>query len=119
MSVASPWREAESFRAVEHGDFVEVKLIGDRLPEELGEALIAAASARGWCRLILDCSNVRFLTSLGLGALIRLDRQLRPAGGRLRIVGLKDDLRELFEITRIDRVVQLFGDRDAAVTRGW
>jgi anti-sigma B factor antagonist len=119
MGVATSAPGSGLYRVVQHDDFVEVELLSPKLPEELCEALIEDASNRGWSRLLLDCSHLIFLSSLGLGALIRLDRRLRPSGGRLRLFGLSPDLRELFEITRIDRVVQLCDDRDAATSIGW
>ncbi|QDV33500.1 STAS domain-containing protein [Tautonia plasticadhaerens] len=119
MGVATPEHDAGLYRVVEHGDVVEAAILCRNLPEGLCEALIEQATTRGWSRLMIDCSEVYFLTSLGLGALIRLDRLLRPSGGRLRLFGLKPDLRELFEITRIDRVVQICESREQANSSTW
>lgn len=119
MGIATHERAAGLYRVIEHDDLVEAEILCPKLPEELCAAMIEEASARGWTRLVVDCSSVLFLTSLGLGALIRLDRQLRPSGGRLRLFGLQPDLRELFEITRIDRVVQIFESREQAFSMSW
>lgn len=112
MSTAPEERVEGTYRVIEHEGIVQIELLTARLPEELGKALIEEAIVRRWSCLVLDCSQVEFLSSLGLGALIRLDRQLRPSGGRLRICGLNPHLREFFAITRLDRVM-LIADCEA------
>ena len=105
MSTAPAERVEGTYRVIEHDGIVQIELLTPKLPEELGAALIKEAMVRRWSTLVLDCSQVEFLSSLGLGALIRLDRQLRPLGGRLSICGLNPHLREFFAITRLDRVM--------------
>ncbi|WP_169976743.1 STAS domain-containing protein [Tautonia rosea] len=107
MNAAPAGSVEGTYRVIERDGFVEIELLTPKLPEELGAALIDEAMVRRWSCLVLDCSQVEFLSSLGLGALIRLDRQLRPTGGRLKLCGLNPHLREFFAITRLDRVLQI------------
>lgn len=112
MSLAPARSVKDSYRVCQQDGFVQIVLLTPKLPEDLGAALIEEAMVRRWSDLVLDCSQVEFLSSLGLGSLIRLDRQLRPSGGRLRLCGLNPHLREVFAITRLDRVM-LISDDDA------
>jgi anti-sigma B factor antagonist len=49
---------------------------------------------------------------------VSLSRRLRESGGDLRLVGLNDDLRTLFELTRLDALFPLYATRaDALGTR--
>ena len=64
---------------------------------------------------MVDFSNSPYIDSSGLGALVSLSRRLRDAGGDLRLVGLNDDLRSLFELTRLDQLFPLFATRDEAL----
>jgi anti-sigma B factor antagonist len=50
-----------------------------------------------------------------LGALVSLGKRIREAGGDLRLAGLNDDLRNLFELTRLDALFPLFASRADAV----
>lgn len=64
--------------------------------------------------VIVDFSHSPYIDSSGLGALVSLSRRLRDAGGDLRLVGLNEDLRSLFELTRLDQLFPLYATRDDA-----
>lgn len=65
--------------------------------------------------VVVDFSRSPYIDSSGLGALVSLGKRLREAGGDLRLTGLNDDLRTLFELTRLDALFPLFASRDAAL----
>ena len=51
--------------------------------------------------VVLDLTNVSFLDSSGLGAIIGLFVSAKAAKSRLKLVNLNDRLKELFSITRL------------------
>ena len=53
-------------------------------------------------RLLIDFSRTGYIDSSGLGALVSISKKIREAGGELRLSGLNDDLRSLFELTKLD-----------------
>ncbi|MFN7341112.1 MAG: STAS domain-containing protein [Opitutia bacterium] len=65
--------------------------------------------------VVADFSTAGYIDSSGLGALVSLSRRLRETGGDLRLVGLNDDLRSLFELTRLDALFPLFATRADAL----
>jgi anti-sigma B factor antagonist len=66
-------------------------------------------------RLLLDLSNVRFLSSNALGFLVSLKEKVDAAGGRLRLCGLGPDLLELLRITSPDRIFETYASREDAL----
>ena len=64
--------------------------------------LIQAALDRGERRILLDFSRTGYIDSSGLGALVSLSKRIREVGGELRLSGLNEDLRSLFELTKLD-----------------
>src|ERR671913_213438 len=74
-------------------------IIGNR--HELKE-LVQAALERGERRLLVDFSRTGYIDSSGLGALVSISKRVREAGGELRLSGLNEDLRSLFELTKLD-----------------
>jgi anti-sigma B factor antagonist len=66
-------------------------------------------------RLLLDLSNVRFLSSNALGILVSLKKKVDAAGGRLRLCGLEPDLLELLRITNLDRIFEMYESREEAL----
>jgi anti-sigma B factor antagonist len=51
--------------------------------------------------VVLDLTNVSFLDSSGLGAIIGLFVSAKAAKSRLKLINLNDRLKELFSITRL------------------
>jgi anti-anti-sigma factor len=62
--------------------------------------------------LLLDLKEVRFIDSSGLGALVSAMQMVRNANGKLFVCSISDQVRMLFELTKIDRILQTFVDRD-------
>jgi anti-sigma B factor antagonist len=65
--------------------------------------------------LVLDFQQVSFIDSSCLGTLVSLAKDLREKKGDIKITGLADDVRSIFQITRLDRVFQLYDTVDEAV----
>ena len=74
-------------------------IVGNR--QELKD-MVQAALDRGDRRLLIDFSRTGYIDSSGLGALVSISKKIREAGGELRLSGLNEDLRSLFELTKLD-----------------
>ena len=57
---------------------------------------------RGDRKFILDFSKTDYIDSSGLGVLVTLSKKIREQGGQLSLVSLSEDLRTLFELTKLD-----------------
>lgn len=62
-----------------------------------------AAGRPKW--VVVDFQGVPFIDSAHLGRLIRLHTRLLGLGGRLRLRGLSDDVRRVFGLTCLDRLL--------------
>jgi len=74
-------------------------IVGNR--QEL-KGLIQEGLDRGERKFLIDCTETGYIDSSGLGALVSLAKKVREQGGELRIAGLNEDLRSLFELTKLD-----------------
>src|ERR1700757_3654032 len=66
-------------------------------------------------RLVVDLSDVNYIDSAGLAALIEAMQRVEGYGGKFLLTGLQETVRSIFEISRLDQVFQIFPDVDAAV----
>ena len=62
---------------------------------------------RGERRFVIDFSETGYIDSSGLGVLVSLSKKIREQGGELRLINLNDDLRTLFELTKLDTLFRL------------
>jgi N-acetylglucosaminyldiphosphoundecaprenol N-acetyl-beta-D-mannosaminyltransferase len=65
-------------------------------------------------RLVLDLSDTAFLSSAGMAALIRLDRQAREHGGELRVAGCAPDVLRTLQLVKLDAILKIYGSADEA-----
>ncbi|HEB77575.1 MAG TPA: anti-sigma factor antagonist [Methylothermaceae bacterium] len=61
-------------------------------------------------KLIVDLSQVRFIDSSGLGALLSGYKNASLHHASLVLAGLQPRVRALFELTRLDRVFEIYAD---------
>ena len=64
--------------------------------------------------LLISFENVRFLSSAVLGLLIRISKKVYEADGRLRLCSIDPKLLQIFKITRLDKIFDIYEDRDKA-----
>lgn len=91
----------------------------DELTDDTAESFLQALAApmnAGQVNLVLQMDRSDAYDSAGLSALIELQEQLRGRGGNLKISGLGDPGRKIFEITRLDRRFDLFDSLVEAVS---
>jgi anti-sigma B factor antagonist len=88
-------------------------IVGNR--HELKD-LVQAALERGERRLLIDFSSTGYIDSSGLGALVSISKRIREVGGELRLSGLNDDLRSLFELTKLDTLFAITETPEQALT---
>ena len=74
-------------------------IVGNR--QEL-KATIQQALDHGERKLLVDFAKTGYIDSSGLGALVSISKKVREQGGELRLSGLNEDLRSLFELTKLD-----------------
>ena len=69
----------------------------------------------GNTRLVIDCTDLTFIDSMGLGVLISLLRRVRQRNGDVKVAALSDEVKTIFEITRLHRLFEVCADWNAAV----
>lgn len=65
--------------------------------------------------VLLDLTGLSYVDSSGLALFIENLQRIQAYGGKLRLFGLRDAVRQIFEISRLDQVFQIFPDKDAAL----
>lgn len=69
----------------------------------------------GYKKIIIDLTAVEFIDSTFLGVIVNTLKKVARMGGDLKLVGFKPAIRSMFELTRLFRVFESFGDLQDAI----
>ncbi len=71
--------------------------------------------AQDHSRLVLDASQMSFISSAGLRAIVYAQREARKCGGQVRVCGLNALARQIFEMAGLDEFLQICETRQEAM----
>ena len=66
-------------------------------------------------RIIIQLSPVRFIDSSGLGALLSANKHILIKSGRFVLAGIQKQVLAMFELTRLNRVFEIYADLNEAL----
>jgi len=96
-------------------NFVDRKILDEQNIQVIGEQLFGLVDEQGLKKILLNFSNVEYLSSAALGKLITLNKKLQQAGGKLILCNIDAQIFEVFEITKLDRFFKIIKDEQAAL----
>jgi anti-anti-sigma factor len=86
-----------------------VRDVGNVLARELQ----GRTGGLGEGHLLLDFTNVGYITSVELGALVRLHQEVKARGGRLTLFNLSAEVYEVFTTTRLQTLLGICREGNA------
>jgi anti-sigma B factor antagonist len=95
--------------------FIDKKILDETNIQIIGNQLFGLIDEDSRPKIILDFSNVEYLSSAALGKLIVLDRKVKAAKAKLRLCCVRPEIYEVFEITHLNKVFQMFDNQDKAL----
>lgn len=66
-------------------------------------------------KLILDCSQLEYISSMGLGVLARVHSRMKKLGGEVNLAGIHGPVATLMEIVKFSRVFHFYPTVEEAV----
>ena len=73
------------------------------------------AARQGARRLVLNFSGLEYMNSGGIGMLVTLLVRANRQRQQLAAYGLSEHYREIFELTRLDEAIAIYGDEQSAL----
>ncbi len=71
--------------------------------------------AEGKTLLVLNLTKVPFVNSTGLGTMVSILKELRAVKGVVKLYKLQPYVNELFEVTQLVKVFEIFADEESAI----
>ncbi len=67
-------------------------------------------------KIVVNLSRVTYVDSSGLATLVEVLKNMRSYGGRLRLTNLSAKVKNLFEITKLDRLFEIIAEEADAIS---
>ena len=103
----------------EESKFLDTGVI-DAVGKELIESTTGAAHDK---KMVLSFRNVRFMSSSMINKILALHKHCKKDKIELRLCSMSDDIFQVFKITRLDRLLNIQKDEEAAIKslnkKGW
>ncbi len=96
--------------------FVDKKILDEAGIQELGAELFALVEHDNRKSIVLNFSNVEFLSSAALGKLITLDRKVKSAKGRLKMSNIRPEIMDVFQVTKLNKVFDIRSEEAEAIS---
>lgn len=93
----------------QEGDKLFVDLQGDLDINSNKEFKEKVNSVQGIKNITVNCENLSYIDSTGLGAFISIYKHIKEKGEKLVITGLKPHIKKIFLITDLDKVFEIEG----------
>ena len=106
------------FSQREHQGYVTLDMKGKLTggPEaETFRDLFKTLVQQGKTQVIINLRDIEWISSTGIGILIRGEKTVREAGGDFVIVRVGDRTQQVFNVLRLDHIFMIVADEDEAV----
>jgi anti-sigma B factor antagonist len=121
---ASPEHRMATHRRIDVskvGDITVVKFLDKKILDEagileLGAELFGLVELENRKSVLLNFTDVEFLSSAALGKLITLDRKVKSHKGRMKLSNIRPEILEVFKITKLDKVFDIRKDEAEAIS---
>ena len=91
------------------GELLFVDLQGDLDINSNKEFKEKVNSVQGVKKITVNCENLSYIDSTGLGAFISIYKNIKEKGEKLVITGLKPHIKKIFLITDLEKVFEIEG----------
>lgn len=107
--------QTEQIGDVTVAHFTDKKILDEANIQEIGEELFELVDSNPQRKLVLNFSNVEYLSSAALGKLITLNKKVRQSKGQLKLCAIRPQIFEVFIITKLNKLFDIYEEEQAAV----
>ena len=85
----------------------ESKLLDDESIKEMQTTLLELIDSDRHNKMLLNFSEVEFLSSSFLGTLVKMQKRVREKGGELTLININSKIMKVFKITQLDKIFNI------------
>lgn len=115
MDQVSPNMRVEYQEDVIIAILTDEKILEESQIQALESSFMPLIEQNSPLKLVIDFSAVKFLTSSVLGLLIRISKKIYEGQGRLCLCCIEPKIYQIFKITRLDKIFEIYPSRQRAL----
>lgn len=115
MSTSHRRLDIEEVGDVTIARFIDKKILDETNIQVIGNQLFGLVDEDARKKIVLDFTNVEYLSSAALGKLITMDKKVKGAKGKLRLCCIRPEIYEVFAITKLNKLFDIQEDQEAAL----
>jgi len=96
-------------------NFSDASILDALQVQQIGEELYDLVETRARRKVILDFSNVRFLSSAALGVLINLRKKADGIKGKVMLCCIRPEIHRVFKLTNLDKLFEIYDSEEKAL----
>jgi anti-sigma B factor antagonist len=113
--------QASQLRISRVGEITQIEIIDSKILDEsniqkISDELCAVVDAEATPKVMIRFGNVEHLSSAALGALITVNNRVKGKDGTLCLSEIDSQIREVFAITKLDKIFSIFETSDEAMS---
>lgn len=97
--------------------FVTSRILDQSNVQQLGEELDALVDEYELKRIVVDFSNVNYMSSAVMGKLVSLLKKVKAAKGKIALCCIEEGILEIFKIMRFDKMFTIYKTNEKAVSK--
>ena len=95
---------------------IQLRRLDHASTAKLKGQISAAAAAHPGLPVVVDMSQLEFVPSVALGALVELNKVLRQGGQRLALAAMNRQIRSTFAVSRLDKLIDVHPTLEEALS---
>lgn len=95
--------------------FADQKILDEASIQEMGAELLSLVDKENRGSILLNFTEVEFLSSMALGKLIALDKRIKTNNGKLKLCNIRPEIHEVFVFTKLTSLFDIKEDEAQAL----
>lgn len=100
--------QKDAEKAVTIIEFMDRNILDEANIQQIGEEVSRIIDASPYPKLLVSFENVDHLSSAALGTLITINNKVRQKDGQLRLANIHPQIYEVFVITKLNKLFQIY-----------
>jgi anti-sigma B factor antagonist len=100
----------ETVEGITIATFTDEMIVSEEVIADVDEQLLSLVDDTRPAKVLLNFRAVRSMSSMMLAILLKLSKKIARAEGQLKLCSITPDLREIFRISRFDRLFEIYDE---------